>query len=145
MTVARGFALVFGAVYVVVGLLGFIRPLTDAPGDALLHHHTAKLLGVFSINWFHNIAHIAIGVLGLVAARQTGTSRLYARAIGVAYAGLFVIGLFTGDFLDILPLNGPDNVLHLASAVVALAIGFTGVGLQLLGGRGAVVASGRGV
>jgi hypothetical protein len=145
MTVVRAFAIVFGAVYVIVGLLGFVRPLTDAPGDALLHHHTANLLGVFSINWFHNLAHIAIGALGLAAARQVNTSRLYARAIGVAYAGLFVIGLFTGNFLDILPLNGPDNVLHLASAVVALAIGFTGVGLQVLGKRGAVIATGRGV
>jgi hypothetical protein len=144
MTVARGFALVFGAIYVVVGLLGFIRPLTDAPGDAVLHHHTANLLGIFSINWFHNLAHIAIGALGLAAARQTNTSRLYAQAIGVAYAGLFVIGLFTGNFLDILPLNGPDNVLHLASAVVALAIGFSAIGLQVLGQRGKVMPSGRG-
>jgi hypothetical protein len=144
MTVTRWFALIFGAIYVAVGLLGFIRPLTDAPGDGLVHSHTANLLGIFSINWFHNVAHIAIGALGLAAAGRTSTSRLYARAIGVAYAGLFVIGLFTGNFLDILPLNAPDNVLHLASAVVALAIGFTGLGLRPLGQPGSVVASGRG-
>jgi hypothetical protein len=133
MTVARTFALVFGAVYVLVGILGFIRPLTDAPDNGLIFGDEANLLNIFVINWFHNLAHLAIGVLGLAASRQTDMSKLYAQVVGVAYALLFVIGLFTSDFLGILPLNGPDNILHLLSAVVALVIGFTNIGNQVLG------------
>ena len=135
MTVARAFALVFGAVYVIVGILGFIRPLTDAPDDGLIFGDTANLLGIFAINWFHNLAHLLIGLVGLGVSRRTDTSRLYAQVVGAAYVLLFVIGLFTGDFLGILPLNGPDNVLHLLSAVVALLIGFTVIGLRNLGER----------
>ncbi len=134
MTVARGFALIFGLVYVVVGLLGFIKPLTDAPGSGLfLGGEDAKLLGIFAVNWFHNLAHLAIGLLGLAAAQRMDLARVYAQAIGLAYALLFVIGLFTGDFLGVLPLNGADNVLHLLSAIVALVVGFSPVGERTLG------------
>jgi hypothetical protein len=121
------------------------RIILNALGDGLVHSHTANLRGVFSINWFHNLAHVAIGVLGLAAAGGTNTGRLYVRTVGIAYAGLFMIGLFTGNFLDILPLNAPDNVLHLASAIAALATGFTGLGLQPLDQRGSVATSARGV
>ena len=134
MTVARAFALVFGAVYVLVGVLGFIPPLATEgePGD--------KLLGLFAINWFHNLAHLLIGVAGLAASRRNDHSRLYAQVVGVAYAGLFLIGLFTDDFLDILPLNWPDNILHLLSAVVSLVIGFTTIGLRAVAARPAAAA-----
>ena len=129
MTVARAFALVFGAVYVLVGILGVIPGITP---DADPHD---KLLGLFAINWFHNLAHLLIGVAGLAASRQHDMSRIYAQAVGIAYAGLFVIGLFTDDFLDILPLNAADDILHLLSAIVALVIGFTDIGRRLVSGR----------
>jgi hypothetical protein len=133
MTVARAFALVFGAVYVLVGILGFIRPLTDAPADGIIVTDTANLLGIFAINWFHNLAHLVIGIGGLALAARTSTARMYAQFVGVAYAVLFVLGLLTSNVLGILPLNTPDNLLHLVSAALALVVGFTAVGLQLLG------------
>jgi hypothetical protein len=135
MTVARAFALIFGAVYVIVGVLGFIRPLTDAPADGLIVTEPTNLLGIFAVNWFHNLAHLLIGVLGLVAASRTSSARAYAGVVGIAYAALFVIGLLTTNLLNILPLNTPDNILHLASAVLALIVGFTPVGLSILGSR----------
>ncbi len=138
MATSRLFALVFGAIYVLVGLIGFLRPLTDAPHDGLLVAKTAFLLGIFAVNWFHNLAHVVIGAVGLAASPRAGTARLYAQVIGIAYAVLFVIGLVTKDFLGILPLNDADNVLHLASALLALVIGFSPIGLQQLGqGRAA--------
>jgi hypothetical protein len=133
--VARVFALIFGAIYVIVGVIGFIRPLTDAPADGIIVTGTANLLGIFAVNWLHNLVHILVGVLGLAAAARTPSARTYAQVIGIAYAALFVIGLFTADFLGILPLNMPDTILHLVSAVVALIVGFTAVGLQILGSR----------
>ena len=135
MTIARSFALIFGAVYTLIGVLGFIRPLTSAAGDGLLLTGTTELLVIFAVNCFHNFAHLAIGLLGLAAARQVLAARRYARVIGVFYAALFVLGLFTSNLLGLLPLNGPDNLLHLASAAVALVIGFTDLGLQRTGAR----------
>lgn len=135
MTTSRLFALVFGAVYVFVGLFGFLRPLTDAPHGGVLVTNTVLLLGIFAVNWFHNLAHVLIGASGLVASSRTNTARLWAVTIGTAYALLFVVGLFTKDFLGILPLNDADNVLHLASAVLALVMGFTSIGLRQVGQR----------
>jgi hypothetical protein len=135
VTTSRLFALVFGAIYVAVGLFGFLRPLTDAPHGGLLVTNTALLLGIFAVNWFHNLAHVLIGASGLVASPRTDTARVWAATIGSAYAILFVVGLFTTDFLGILPLNDADNVLHLASALLALAMGLTPLGLRLVGQR----------
>ena len=46
----------------------------------------------------------------------------YTPAVGIAYAGLFLLGLIFGlNFLGgLMPLNGPDHVLHLLTALVAL-------------------------
>src|SRR5713101_1850229 len=51
---ARQFAIVFGAIYVLIGILGFILP--------------SPLLGIFGVNTLHNIVHLVIGGLWLVAA-----------------------------------------------------------------------------
>lgn len=138
MTVARAFALVFGAIYVVVGVLGFIGPLVTGTGqESFIVTEGGKLLDVFWVNWFHNLVHLVTGVVGLVAAARTPSARMYSGVVGIIYAALFVVGLFTVDraFLGILPLNWADNILHLLSAVVALVVGFTPVGLQILGSR----------
>ena len=39
------------------------------------------------------------------------------------YLLLFVIGLILPPVFGLLPRNGPDNILHLVSVAVALAIG----------------------
>lgn len=142
MTVARVFALIFGAIYVIAGVAGFIRPLTNAEPDGVIVTQTTDLLGIFAVNWFHNLAHLIIGVLGLIAAARTEWGRLYSQVVGVVYAVLFIIGIFVVDreFLGILPLDWPDNVLHLVSAVLALVVGFTPVGLQELAARRRAVA-----
>jgi len=54
------FALVFGAVYVLIGILGFIDPLVSSDD---------KLLGIFGISALHNVAHLAVGALLLIGSR----------------------------------------------------------------------------
>jgi len=134
MTVARAFALALGVAVLAVGALGFLRPLTDAGGDGLFVTGDAHLLGVFHVNWLHNLVHLGTGLLGLAAAARTPSARLFAQALGVVYTLVFLIGLFTDDFLGLLPLNGADNALHLATAATALAVGFTPLGRRALGG-----------
>ena len=134
-TVARLLALVLGSVFLVVGILGFLRPLTDAGGDGFFITGDAHLLGIFHVNWLHNLVHLGTGLLGLAMAARTPSARLFAQALGVIYTVVFVAGLFTGDLFGILPLNGADNVLHLLTAAASLLIGFTPVGLRVLGGE----------
>ncbi len=65
MSWAQLFALVFGAIYLLVGILGFIPPLVagEIPG-AMGGPFTGYLIGLFAVNWFHNLAHILIGAAG---------------------------------------------------------------------------------
>ena len=135
MTLARAYAMALGAVYSLVGILGFLRPFTDAPPDGLVFLGAANLLGIFAINWLHNLVHLGTGLAGLLAAGSTYGARVYARVIGVTFALVFAIGLVTSNPLGILPLNGADNLLHLATTVSALVVGFTAVGLQVVGQR----------
>jgi len=119
------FALVFGAVYVLVGILGFIDPLV---GDQ------DKLLGIFGITPLHNIAHLAIGVLLLVGSRTPDTARMVNLVVGVVYLLLGILGLFgvlieDGQAID-LNNNAADTVLHLATAALALYFGTVGSGVR---------------
>lgn len=113
------FALLFGAVLVVVGILGFVpQVVTDG-----------KLLGVFGINAAHNVVHVLTGLLGLVLGRYAGGASLFNKVGGVLYLLVFVLGaiavaLGSGLFLN---LNWADNLLHLGLAVVVGAVGF-GIG-----------------
>ncbi len=63
---------------------------------------------------------------GLAVHRNDSASRAYALAVGIAYAELFLLGLIFGlNFLGgLMPLNGPDHVLHLLNALVALGAYF---------------------
>lgn len=63
---------------------------------------------------------------GLAVHRNDSASRAYALAVSIAYAGLFLLGLIFGlNFLGgLMPLNGPDHVLHLLNALVALGAYF---------------------
>jgi hypothetical protein len=127
---ARRFAAVFGAVYVLVGLAGFVvTGLSDFAATS-----SDKLI-LFGLNPLHNIVHLLVGTVWLVSSRSEQSARVVSAAIGAVYLLVGVAGLFiTGNSdLNLLNLNQPDNVLHLGSAVLALYFG-------LAGGRRAAMA-----
>ncbi len=117
----RLLATVFGAVYLLVGLLGF----TATNGVDFFSTEGGLLLGLFEVNIFHNVAHLLIGAALLIA----GLSNVRAAksvnvTVGVAYLLLGLVGLFiTDSALNILAINAADNVLHLGSAIILLAVG----------------------
>jgi len=119
MTWPQTLALVFGAAYLVVGIIGFwtgFSNFADRSGHDML-------LGIFMVNPLHNIAHILVGVLGLALARTLAGARTYGWLLAVLYAALFVYGLIAvGKSWDFLAINAADNVLHIATAVVGLVI-----------------------
>ncbi|MGX1934604.1 DUF4383 domain-containing protein [Microbacterium resistens] len=117
----RLIAVVFGAVYVLVGLLGF----AVTGGVSFLATEGGLLLGIFMVNPLHNVAHILIGaallVAGLVSVRAAKTVNI---VVGAAYLLLGIVGFFlAGTAANVLALNTFDHVLHLASAVLLLAVG----------------------
>lgn len=131
MSLAQRFAQIFGLIYLLVGILGFIPvpPILDSPGTvqgllAPFQPFNGFLLGLFAVNWLHNVVHIAIGVAGLASYRSAAGARSYAIGVGVLYLLLFVIGLILPTVFGLVPLFGVGDLgLHLVSGAVALAIG----------------------
>src|SRR3954465_9369228 len=89
-TVPEILALAFGAVYLVVGIIGFFWTGFDNFAGNSQHE---MLIGLFMINPLHNIAHILVGVLGLALGRTLAGARTYGWLLAVLYAALFVYGL----------------------------------------------------
>ena len=111
-------ALAFGAVYALVGLLGFaVSGDVDFAGQ-----DGASLLG-FDVNGLHNVVHLLIGVVLLAASRTHVAARGVNLTIGAVYVLLAVLGPFINDTAaDIIGLNGADHVLHLLSGVLLVGV-----------------------
>lgn len=126
----RYFSLIYGIVFLVVGIAGFVpgfmSPLDPADPEVMINGSTGRLFGLFPVNSLHNIVHIVFGIWGLVAYRTLGASITYARAVAVIYAILFVLGLIPGahTLFGLVPLYGHDVWLHLVLAAVAAYFGF---------------------
>ena len=119
-TLAQTLALVFGVVFLLVGILGFIPGITeDAPGSFAGEDSDGSIFGVFQTSVLHNLAHLAFGV-GILAARRHASALTYLLVGGIAYIGLFVLGIL--GVMDWLPADDTDDWLHLV------------LGLGLLGG-----------
>ena len=126
-------ALTFGAVYLLVGIVGFFITGFDNFADNSQH----EMLLFFMINPLHNIAHILVGVLGLLLGRTLAGARTYGWLLAGLYAVLFVYGLIAvGESWDFLNVNAGDNVLHIATAVVGLVIALLPVRNTVDAGRG---------
>lgn len=124
----RTFALIFGIVYMLVGILGFIPGLTqhhDIP-NLTVKPFSGSILGLFPINVLHNVVHMAIGAWGILASRSVGASRLFGKGLAIIYGLLTILGLIpaTKTMFGLVPIYGYDIVLHALSALVAAYFGF---------------------
>jgi hypothetical protein len=132
-TVPEILALAFGAIYLLVGIIGFF--VTGFDNFAGNEQHE-MLIGLFMINPLHNIAHILVGVAGLVLARTLAGARTYGWLLAGLYTALFVYGLVAvGESWDFLNINAADNVLHAATAIVGLVIALLPVRTAVDAGR----------
>lgn len=125
-------AMLVGAVFLLVGILGFIPGITTHYGDMEFasHESGAKLLGLFQISILHNLVHLAFGVAGLALARTASTAYAYLLGGGAVYLVLWIYGLAVdhGSDANFVPLNTADDWLH-------FALGLGMIGLALLLGR----------
>lgn len=113
-------AAIFGVVYLLIGVLGFVVTGLEDFADT----NTNETLLGFELNGLHNIVHLAIGAVLLAAAlKGTGPAKGANTLVGGVYLLVGIVGLFILDSdANILSLNGADNVLHLASALVLLGV-----------------------
>jgi uncharacterized protein DUF4383 len=116
-------AILFGIVFLVVGILGFVPaatpPMTTGEGG--------MLLGVFHVNTAHNIIHLASGVVFLLCGMAgAGPSRTFFKIFGFVYALVAVLGFIKGDgmLMGMVANNMADVWLHVVLAVAMLFLGF---------------------
>jgi arginine exporter protein ArgO len=127
---AKAAAATVGAVFLLVGILGFIPGITTDYDTMKFadHDSEAQLLGIFQVSILHNIVHLLFGVAGLAMARTAAGARNYLIGGGVIYAVLWLYGLLIGDTApaNFVPVNMADDWLHLV-----LAVGMIGLGVLL--------------
>ena len=113
-------AIIFGIVFLLVGVLGFVPGITTTG---------QMLLGIFHVNAVHNIVHLLSGAVALITGlTSTAAARMYFRVFGIVYALVAILGFFTGYglLLGLISNNLADTWLHVLIAIVALALGFGG-------------------
>jgi Domain of unknown function (DUF4383) len=120
----RRFAQVLGAVYILVGVVGFA--LTGLGGFA--SSTPGGTIVLFDVNPLHNVVHLGVGLAWLASSARVDTARTVSLVIGAVYLLVGVLGLFlTGnDSLNILALNQADNLLHLGTGALALLAALSG-------------------
>ena len=115
-SVNRMVAAGFGAVYTLVGLAGFFV------SENFISKTDGDLLG-FQVNHLHNVVHLLIGLALLAASKRQDTARSANLAVGGTYLLLGVLGPVLDDSaVDVIALNGADNVLHLLSGLLLVGV-----------------------
>jgi len=123
-TTIQKLAAVFGVVFILVAIVGFIAPggMAMQPTDPAT---AAKIFGMFPVNLLHNIAHLVFGIWGLAASRSWGGSKQFFVWGGTIYLVLTIGGFLSPAGFGVLPLGGSDIGLHCVLAIVMLLIGVT--------------------
>jgi hypothetical protein len=121
-------ATLVGAVFLLVGVLGFIPGITtNYDGlQAAGHESHAELLGIFQVSILHNVVHLLFGAAGIVLARRAASSaRAYLIGGGAIYLVLWIYGLLVDKTsqANFVPVNAADDWLHFVLGVGMIALG----------------------
>jgi hypothetical protein len=111
---AKTAAIVLGAIFILVGILGFIpNPLVGPDG-------------IFVVNTTHNLIHLVSGAVLLAGVYTSFGPSLALKIIGVIYAIVAILGFVMSDdmLLGMIAMNAADRWLHVLLAIVLLAAGF---------------------
>ena len=119
-TPAQWYCILGGVALLLAGLLGFISDSSFDTGNDI---EGGSFLG-FEVNAWHNLVHLASGLLLIAASRRRGSARTVAIAFGLVYGLVALIGIIDGsDVVGVIPVNSADNVLHVALALLGIVAG----------------------
>lgn len=123
-------ARLFGVVYLIVGIAGFIpkiAPPLDPVGSGLkIAAFYALLVQRFPVNVVHDLVHVLLGLWALVAGASAAGARSFFRAAFWILLVLGILGLFqaTNTLFGLTPLGGWDVWLHFVLAAISGLIGY---------------------
>jgi len=116
-------ALIFGVVFILVALVGFITP--GGLGMEASMEHAPKELGLFPVNLLHNVVHLLFGIWGVLASRTFPAAKTYCQVGGAIYIVLTVLGFVAPTTFGLIPIGGNDIWLHALLGIVLAGVGFT--------------------
>jgi hypothetical protein len=105
------YAKTLGFILLVIGVLGFIAPLTP----------DSKLFGIFLVDPVHNMVHLVSGAV--LFAMGFSNNYLLIRRVVLTFAAVYGLVAILGFFMPVvlgMHLNMADNILHLAIVASAL-------------------------
>jgi hypothetical protein len=118
-TTVQKVAMVFGVVFLLVAIVGFIAP------NGMAMSPSGMALGMFPVNLLHNVVHLLFGIWGIMAARSWSGAKSYCQIGGVIYLLLAVCGYFVPEGFGLVPLGGNDIALHAVLGIILAGVGFT--------------------
>lgn len=126
----RYFSLIFGMVYLLVGIVGFIPGLHTTPPAGTPHLDQMAgygyLFGLFPINAWHNVVHIVVGLAGLVAYARFSLARAYCILLFLVFGVLTFMGFLPqlDTTWGLIPLFSGDTRLHAATSLAGAFFAF---------------------
>lgn len=114
----RTLAIIFGMFFIAIGIMGFVPAYMT----------NGKLFDIFRLNFEHNIAHLATGIISLLCGLISGfASKMFFITSGVVYVFLALLGFQIGEGMvfDMIAVNLADNILHAGVGAIFLLIGFS--------------------
>ena len=117
-SMTKTLAKIFGVVFLLVGVLGFIsNPIVGTAG-------------FFHANVAHDLVHILLGIVLLLGSKTPAKAALWLKIVGVVYLVVALLGFFMTpamgmtNLLGFVGINGADNWLHVVLGVVLFLCGF---------------------
>jgi hypothetical protein len=120
-TIGQLGALLIGAAYLSGGLIGLVY--TNGFGGFVDSQGT-KLYGIFTINPFHSVFHIVVGIILLLVAARGTSGMVEGSLLGIG--AIYIVATITGFTYAHIPVialvssSDADNPLHLITGLTAI-------------------------
>ena len=111
----RIIAILYGIAFIFCGVSGFLPTFTK---DGLL-------FGYFEVTSMHNLIHIIIGVIAIMAATSYKFTKLFFQLFGIIFTIAGIWSFWKNCDLYIMHVNTADSILILVAGVIAIYLGFS--------------------
>jgi hypothetical protein len=121
-TAAQRTAQIFGWGFILAGLAGFFATGTSMESHSDL---APRLLGIWPVNMLHNVVHLVLGIVGIMASKAHGAAKTYCVVAGIAYLALVGLAFADHTTFGLMPIGDNDIWLHALFGIPLLLVGLT--------------------